>query len=858
MLSSPFSCLLFVVLFGLLPCHAIERAEHHRDRPAMARQWEVIDLCFKVSEIPDQPFDVKFSGNFEINGGAKVEVPGYYNGGREYVIRFTPPTPGNWSYLTRSDRKELDGLQGTLNAASASSERKGGIVIDPAAEREFRYQNGDVYYPIAFESDWLFALDAENDEGIPVTRTLVDRLASDGFNQIVMNVFAYDVKWEKDKNLVPEFEYGSPDVFPFGGNNTAPDHNTLNVGFFQRFDRVIDYLDRKGIAAHLMIYVWNKQVNWPESDSPADNRYFDYVVKRYQAFPNMVWDISKEALGYGHNDVHYISRRIDRLRRLDGHKRLITVHDYSYCRRFPDKLDFISVQLWSPELYSVMRKVCSDFPGKPILNIEHGGYEAGPYVVFEGSYTSPEVCLERAWQCVFAGTYPTHYWQGAAWNVIIPDIDSMKPEERPRFDYYRHMRAFIDKHGLGQLKAGDKKANSGFCLHNGDDLYIYYVPKENVSVGVRMPKEKKGQMMSGTWFDPFTGTYSDPETMEITQWPKFIKPPGDRFAILLVKTDPGPEKRAEGSVEGRVLRDYQAYIASGNKVSAWEGQRTALVLDGVEDPSAYDQQVMGEIVQILDRVFDAYDKVTGQSPKAGSRAFDGRATVEVSTKVGGGLAHHGRLGVAIGQGFFDKLYERFKGGERTLDQVFFYEIARNYWPSTFNPRIDYHTTKGPKDYGWWTVGFNNAMSIFMPSEVEGISDMYYFGRDRKTFSKGMEANLTAYLEGDYTWKQGWCINLVPWKERTSLNDLMTALLIRLHRENGGNAFISKLYREIPKLPKLKGRDDYQGARDQFYIASSLAAGKDLQETYKELRWELSDEARAGVARSLASETGKDR
>lgn len=835
-----FSLTLFQALC-LLPGLAIERAAHGGDTPLSATQWEVSDLTFSVAQTPEKPIDVDFSAILT-QGETQLTAPGFFNGGSEYLIRFTPPSAGTWNYKTQSALPSLNGLNGTLEAKEAKIGRRGGIVLASDSEREFRYQNGDPYYPIAFESDWLFALDAENPDGIPVTRTFVDRLARDGFNQVIMNVFAYDVRWEKDKTLDSKYEYGSPKVFPFGGDNTNPDHETLNIEYFKRLDRVIEYLDEKEVAAHLMIYVWNKLVNWPDANSAADNRYFDYVVKRYQAFPNMVWDISKEALGYGHNNVNYITDRIDRLRRLDAYKRLVTVHDYGYCRRFPKTVDFISVQLWSAELYSVMRKVCADFPGQPILNIEHGGYERGPYVVFEGSYTSPEVCLERAYQCVFAGTHPSYYWQGAAWNVIIPDIDVLAPEARPRFDYYRHMHAFADKYAIGGLIAGDKKCNSGFCLHNNDDLYLFYVPKENISIGVRVGKERQGQMMTGTWFDPFTGTYSDPVEQEITQWPKFEKPAGQQFSILIVKTKP--------AVTSQVLKDYTPYIASGETASAWLGKRTALVLDGVDDPSKYDQAVMHEIVGVLDDVFDAYDRITGHSPKAGSRAFDGRATVEVSSKVGGGLAHHGKLGVAIGQGFFDKLYERFMRGEKTLDQVFFYEIARNYWPSTFNPRIDYHTTKGPKDYGWWTVGFNNAMSIFMPSEVKGITDMHYFGRDGEAFSKGMEANLTAYLKGDYTWEQGWCINLVPWKERTSLNDLMTALLIRLHRENGGNAFISKLYQEIPKLPKLKGRDDYQGARDHFYIASSLAAGKDLQQTYKELRWELSENALAMVALSL--------
>ncbi|MGI9240665.1 MAG: hypothetical protein ACR2RV_07685 [Verrucomicrobiales bacterium] len=191
--------------------------------------------------------------------------------------------------------------------------------------------------------------------------------------------------------------------------------------------------------------------------------------------------------------------------------------------------------MWSSELYGVMRKVVADMPGKPILNIEHGGYEAGPYVVFTGSYTSPEVCLERAYQCVFAGTYPTHYWQGAAWNVIIPDIGAMDPGSRPRLDYYRHMRKLADRYPLDQLIAGQKKSSSGFCLHNDRDLYIYYVPKENMSIGVRLPKELAGKAMTGTWFDPFDGSFSEPESKKITQWPAFSKPDGEGFSILIVE-----------------------------------------------------------------------------------------------------------------------------------------------------------------------------------------------------------------------------------------------------------------------------------------------------------------------------------
>jgi len=524
-----------VALCAVLTCfsaNALEQVAYRTNATIPARQWEVLDIAFNASDVPAQPEDVAFNAVLR-HGQEQFTAHGFHNGGDEFLLRFTPPSEGTWTLTTRSSLPSLNELSGVVSALPANESRKGGIRIHPQSKRRFQYANGDDYFPIAFEADWLFALDADNAKDIPVTRRFVDQLARNGFNQIVMNVFAYDVTWAKDSKLPASYEYGSPRAFPFRGSNERPDHSRLNHGYFQRLDRVIDYLDQKGIAAHLMIYVWNKRVNWPEPRSAADNRYFDHVVKRYQAFPNLVWDVSKEALAYGRDDITYVHDRIERLRGLDAYNRLVTVHAYSYCRRFPEKIDFISAQLWGSELYSTMRNVWRDIPGKPILNIEHGGYERGPYVVFEGNYTSPEACLERAWQCVFAGTYPTHYWQGAAWNVIIPDFESLAVDERPRFDYYRHMNAFAREYRLARLRAGDKQSASGFCLHDGANLMIFYVPKENSHIDVRA-QGHQGKRMTGKWFNPFTGEIEKTFTEKLPQWPRYAKPAGEGFRILVV------------------------------------------------------------------------------------------------------------------------------------------------------------------------------------------------------------------------------------------------------------------------------------------------------------------------------------
>ncbi|MCA9135283.1 MAG: DUF4038 domain-containing protein [Planctomycetales bacterium] len=509
---------------------------HGDSQSKKVQRWDVVDLTFSTTEASESFVDEGFSAVFEHESGKAVSVLGFFDGGNHFVIRFCPDAAGEWKYQTQSSLRDLDELSGQLSVQVAGDERHGPVVINSDDPTHFHFADGKRYYPIAFESDWLFALDADNADGIPGTRTLVDSLAENGFNQIVMNVFAYDVTWDKDPQLDSKYDFGSPTAFPFSGSNAAPDFSQINVEYFQRLDRVIDYLDEKGIAAHLMIYVWNKRVNWPEAESDGDNRYFDYVVKRYQAYPNLIWDVSKEALGYGHNDVNYITRRIERLRKLDAHDRLVTVHAYSYCRQFPEQIDFVSVQTWESELCRRMLEIASEFPNKPILNIEHGGYERGRYTVFNGNYTSPETCLERAYLCVFAGTYPTHYWQNAAWNVIIPNASALSVDEQPRLEYYKYLRDFVDKYEVEKLIAGEKKSNAGFSLHDGKAFYLYLVPAECEFLNLR-PRRDLGNTMRLTWFNPRTGKYGEPFTMPMTEWPFVDVPQGEGFHILICELE---------------------------------------------------------------------------------------------------------------------------------------------------------------------------------------------------------------------------------------------------------------------------------------------------------------------------------
>ncbi|MBN2413451.1 DUF4038 domain-containing protein [candidate division KSB1 bacterium] len=534
-----FPNILFVVFFlylftGTLLYGEITQNIYAGDKTLQCPQWDVLDIEFIVREIPADPFETAFSAVFRGPQNSVLKIPGFFNGDKYFLLRFSPPQPGLWTFETSSSLPALAGKRGSVECTPQTNpDRHGPVIINKDNPQHFYYRDGTPYFLLAFEADWLFALDLGNKTGIPKTITLVDQVADAGFNQVILNVYAHDVSWEKDKSLKPEFDFGSPKTFPFGGSNDQPDFTTLNTDFFKHFDRIIGYLDKKGIIAHLMIYVWNKNVNWPDMYSVADNRYFDYVIKRYQAFNNIIWDISKEALTYGRCDMNYINERIQRVRQLDAFRRLLTVHDYDYCSKFPENVDFISIQYWHTDLYNKMLSIRELYNSKPVYNIEHGGYERGPYVVFNGDYTDPVACLERNYLCVFAGTYSTYYWQCTSWYMVIPDPMGLPEPDRPEFRYYRHLVDLFNKYDFNRLKPCAGYSSSGYCLSTSRDLFLYLVPNDNFATHIILPEEAVS-LFNVIWFNPLTGEFMEKGRTGITGWQEFKSPWPAQTAILIL------------------------------------------------------------------------------------------------------------------------------------------------------------------------------------------------------------------------------------------------------------------------------------------------------------------------------------
>jgi hypothetical protein len=294
--------------------------------------------------------------------------------------------------------------------------------------------------------------------------------------------------------------------------------------------------------------------------------------------------------------------------------------------------------------------------------------------------------------------------------------------------------------------------------------------------------------------------------------------------------------------------DYKvAYCLEGEISSTiWLGEKLGIVIEG-ETPSDRDPIIMNKIIKTLERITNQFYLTTQIGSLNKYSSYENRMLIEVVKDNCGaaGLAHHGVLGISVGDYFLNEVYNSFLSGEGKMHQIFYYELNRNFWKPKWIKKFDWVMDKGNWDWGHWTTGFNVAQAIIMPQQLD--IGFIYFGWTLDQFRDKMMNNLNTYMENDeYNFENGWMQSAMPWDKNNSVNDLMTGLIIYSYENFGGDDWLMNFYKYLDgnEITDRDSLTSYQQCRDNIYKIWSLSAESNLIDFFEnDLKWNITEEAK---------------
>jgi hypothetical protein len=274
----------------------------------------------------------------------------------------------------------------------------------------------------------------------------------------------------------------------------------------------------------MLMKVYNKAVKWPAHGSEEEKLFFTWLVARYAAYPNVIWDFSKEA--HNEKDLGYKQRLLKFIRDTDPYHHLMTVHDddkVNDAGEYDQLNDFRADQQHGKWHDVILRQRTRR--QWPVVNVEYG-YEHGPEGINDKTYNvvqSPEEVLRRAWEIQMAGGYTAYYYTYTAWDIVRPvDVP-------PGYALYKHFGDFWRSTRYWTLEPSDKLVSNGWCLaHPGREYVVFQNQAKPFTLEIAGADSK----LKAEWFNPYNGKRTPAGSVD--DGSMMLKPPADWGSAPLV------------------------------------------------------------------------------------------------------------------------------------------------------------------------------------------------------------------------------------------------------------------------------------------------------------------------------------
>lgn len=243
---------------------------------APVERWGVFEVRLRGPEAGNPYREVELSAVFQ-HGDLQFRVPGFWNGGADYRIRFSPPVEGTWQYETYSNARELAGHRGTFEVGSPNPGNHGPVEVFDTFY--LRYADGTPYHQFGTTCyAWVHQTEELQEQTLKT-------LSGSPFNKIRFCVFPKSYTYNQN----------DPALYPFGKRADGQfDFDRPDPAFWTHFEgRILD-LQRLGIEADIIL--WHPYDRWgfSEMSDEQDDRYLRYGIARLSAFRNVWWSLANE------------------------------------------------------------------------------------------------------------------------------------------------------------------------------------------------------------------------------------------------------------------------------------------------------------------------------------------------------------------------------------------------------------------------------------------------------------------------------------------------------------------------------------------------------------------------------------
>ena len=497
--------------------------------PPSLKAWEVFELSLKAERNYQNPYaeipaaereglvKVTFSGTGGAAQGKEITVFGFWDGGQNWKVRFTPPETGIWKYKSISEDPGLHNVKGKLEVTEwkaaekdKNPTRRGFIRVmqeGPQPGHYFRYSDGTPFLWVG-DTWWNWTK-----RGIHFStyKTLVDDRAAKGYT--IGQLFVAANGWGPSSSLLDET------------------FTVLDVAHMQKVDSMIAYANSQGIT--VWVHGWWARENLNNTAGEEKmKRWWRYLIHRLGAY-NVIWVPGGEYNldNYGGLGLQFwkdLGKMIDAE---DPYQRIIGMHNtppnwgggmeapqWSTAEILHQEpwLDYNQSQVGHGRMANemipdVVREAYETDPPKPIVVTEPW------YEFIEGNPTGRDIRF-GAWTAMLSGAAGHTYGGGHVWLAHVPEAPAGGGGPWPLEEGFE--RNTLDYEGavsMGHLASFFKKvdwwkmAPHPELIQEHPDKYCLAAPGQEYIVYLRWGGTLKVDLTAASENDTFEYSFFDPK-----------------------------------------------------------------------------------------------------------------------------------------------------------------------------------------------------------------------------------------------------------------------------------------------------------------------------------------------------------